>query len=166
MEKIQKIETLICGIIELIIALILGFMVLSMTIQVITRYFIAVQVTWVEDVSVLCIQWITGLGVPLAWFKGTHLEMDITDHLYSEKVKKALYIVLQIVAVYASIQLVRLGTYTFRLNRGFTESAVGYDESFRYVPLIVCGFLLFIAAVFKFLLTVIPIITRQGEKKL
>ena len=164
MEKIQKIESIICKVIELIISLILGFMVVAMTLQVVTRYFVAVQVTWVEDVSVLCIQWITGLGVPLAWFKGTHLEMDITNNLYPEKVKKTLYIILQVVAVYASIQLIKLGNYSYELNKGFTESAVGYDESFRYVPLIICGYLLLIAASFKFLEAVIPLGSKKGEK--
>lgn len=161
MANLKRIENVICIILQTLIAVILGVMVIFMCLQVATRYFVSVQVTWVEDICVLCMQWIAGMGIPLAWFRGTHLTMDITDKIYSEKVKRFFYIALQIVALYAAIRLILLGFYNFRLNRGFKESGVGYDESFRYVPLIICGFLLTVATSFK----VIEICFQFIEKK-
>ena len=164
MSYLKKIEKIICTVLEIVIAIILAFMVISMCIQVATRYFVSVQLTWVEDVCVLSMQWIAGIGIPLAWFRGTHLTMDITDKVYSEKVKRFFYIALQIVALYAAIRLISLGFYNFRLNKGFKESGVGYDESFRYVPLIICGFLLSLATSFKCIEIIASFVNKKKKE--
>lgn len=146
---LYKMEKWICMVIEVSIGIILFVLVGINVLQVVTRYFVAVTITWVEDLSVIGIQWIAALGVPLAWFRKTHLEMDITDKIYSASVKKILWWFMQVVCVFAAIQLISMGLYTMKLNMGFVASAVGYDESLRYVPLVLCGGLLTLAAVFK-----------------
>ena len=147
MEKLlNKIETVICTIIEFLVGIIVVFMVGINILQVVTRYFVDQIITWIEDVSILGVLCITSLGVAYAWFKGQHLMMDITDGIYPEKLKKVLWIVCQIVAVAAGIKLVELGVYNAQLNVGVKATGLQYDESLRYIPLIVCGALLTIAS--------------------
>ncbi len=147
MKLLNKIETIICTAIEIIVGIIVFCMVSINVLQVITRYFVDKVITWIEDVSILGVLCIASLGVAYAWIKGDHLIMDITDELYSEKVKKVLWIICQIVAAVAGIKLVQLGIYNAELNAGVKATGLQYDESLRYVPLIVCGSLLTLATV-------------------
>lgn len=148
MEKIlNKIETIICTAIEFIVGLIVISMVSINILQVVTRYFVDKIITWIEDVSILGVLCIASLGVAYAWFKGEHLIMDITDEIYPERVKKILWVICQFVAVVAGVKLVQLGVYNAQLNLGVKATGLQYDESLRYIPLVVCGALLTVAAV-------------------
>ena len=138
---------MICTAIEIIVGIIVFCMVSINVLQVITRYFVDKVITWIEDVSILGVLCIASLGVAYAWIKGDHLIMDITDELYSEKVKKVLWIICQIVAAVAGIKLVQLGIYNAELNAGVKATGLQYDESLRYIPLIVCGSLLTVATI-------------------
>lgn len=147
MKFLNKTEAVICTAIEVIVGLIVFAMVSINVLQVITRYFVDKVITWIEDVSILGVLCIASLGVAYAWFKGEHLIMDITDEIYSEKVKKIFWVLCQVVAVVAAGKLVQLGIYNAQLNLGVKATGLQYDESLRYIPLIVCGVLLVIAAV-------------------
>lgn len=147
MKLLNKIESAICTAIRFIVGLIVFFMVGINVLQVVTRYFVDKVITWIEDVSILSVLCITALGVSYAWLKGEHLAMDITDELYPEKVKKVLWIISQLVAIVAGVKLAQLGIYNAKLNLGVKATGLQYDESLRYIPLIVCGVLLSVAAV-------------------
>lgn len=147
--KLNKAENFICDVLCAIIAIILLGLVGINVVQVATRYFISVTVTWVEDISILGILWIAAIGVPVAWFKGQHLIMDITDKFYASWLKEACWWILQIVGAISSYSLIDMGIYTMELNRGFIATAVGYDEALRYLPLAVCGVLLGLAVLFS-----------------
>ncbi len=149
MKYINKFENVICLLLRAAIGTILICLVGINVLQIITRYFVEVVITWVEDVSILGILWIAVLGVPYAWFKGSHLEMDITDRLYPQWLKTGFWWGCQAVCLAASVKLAQLGLYNMRLNKGVVATALGYDESFRYLPLVVCGCLLGLAAATK-----------------
>lgn len=168
MEKLKKIEKLICMLLSVVMGIILAILVSINVTQVVTRYFVDVIVTWIEDVSILGIQWITALGVPLAWFYGSHLEMDITDHIYSERMKKFFWWLCQVICLIASVKLIQLGFYNMELNYGAKATGLGYDESLRYLPLVVCGVFLCLAAAFKILENIWPHLdrkSREGERE-
>ncbi len=164
MESIKKCEKVICLILQIIIGAILVGLVGINVLQIITRYFVSKVITWTEDVSILGILWIAALGVPYAWFKGEHLEMDVTDRIYSEKMKTILWWVCQFVCVVASIKLVQLGLYNCKLNVGVKATALGYDESLRYLPLIICGVLLGLASVFKIAEGILAKVTNKTKE--
>ena len=132
-------------------------------LQVVTRYFVDKVITWIEDVSILGVLCIASLGVAYAWFKGEHLAMDITDELYPEKLKKVLWVICQIVAVVAAIKLVQLGVYNAKLNLGVKATGLQYDESLRYIPLIVCGVLLAVAAVINLAKEGVMMVNKKGS---
>ncbi len=149
MKTLKKYEDIICLAIKIIVGCILLYLVGINVLQVITRYFVDRVVTWIEDVSILGILWITALGVPFAWFKSEHLEMDITEHFYPTWAKRFCWWICQIVCLVAAVKLIELGLYSMELNRGVKATALGYDESLRYLTMVVCGILLSIAAIFK-----------------
>lgn len=129
--------------------MILLYLVGINVVQIVTRYFVSVVITWIEDVSILGILWIAALGVPYAWFKGDHLEMDITEKIYPQWLKTGFWWLCQVVCLVAAVNLVQMGLYNMRLNKGVMATAMGYDESLRYLPLVVCGCILGLACVVK-----------------
>ncbi len=129
-----------------VIQVILGFVILIMAaanvIQVVTRYFVSIQVTWVEDVSLLGLYWIFGLGTPMCWIIKQHLNMNAFEEKMSPKLKEVLWVVQNVIGLLAGAGLIKIGLRCIKINSGFVMSAIGFDESFRYYPLIVCGILM------------------------
>lgn len=163
MKLLNKIEAVICATIRLIVGVIVFFMVGINVLQVVTRYFVDKVITWIEDVSILSVLCIAALGVSYAWLKGEHLIMDITDELYPEKLKKVLWIICQLVAVVAGVKLAQLGIYNAELNLGVKATGLRYDESLRYIPLIVCGVLLAVAAVINLAKEWVTHMNKEGN---
>ena len=54
------------------VAAMLMVLVVLATVQVITRYFIAVQIIWIEEVSIYIVTWIAALGMPWMWLAGAY----------------------------------------------------------------------------------------------
>ena len=159
MEKIKKNIVLV---LQFIMGIILLAMIITNFIQMVTRYFVNVTVVWVEDFSVLGLYWLFALGVPMAWLIGAHMEMNILEKVLSAKFKEVISYLVQVAGVYFGVLFVRAGMRALKLNKGYIMSIMGFDEMWRYVPLIVCGFLLIFAAVF---VTVEKILHAVSQKK-
>ena len=89
--------------------------------------------------------------------------MDITDEIYPDKVKKVLWVICQIVAIVAGVKLVQLGIYNAQLNLGVKATGLQYDESLRYIPLVVCGVLLAIAAIINLAKEWVMRVNKKGS---
>ena len=162
-KLLDKTEAIICTAIEFIVGLIVISMVSINVLQVVTRYFVDKVITGIEDVSILGVLCIASLGVAYAWLKGEHLIMDITDEIYPDKVKKVLWVICQIVAIVAGVKLVQLGIYNAQLNLGVKATGLQYDESLRYIPLVVCGVLLAIAAIINLAKEWVMRVNKKGS---
>ena len=123
-------------------------MILANFIQMVTRYFINMTVVWVEDFSILGLYWCFALGMPLAWLLNAHMEMNILEKILSEKVKLVISYLVQLSGVVFGVLFVRAGVRAISLNKGYVMSIIGFDEMWRYVPLVVCGVLLIFSAIF------------------
>lgn len=134
-----------------LIQIALGIVILIMAganvIQVITRYFVSVQVLWVEDVSMMGLYWIFGLGTPMCWIIKQHLNMNAFELKMPKTVRKILWIIQNVIGVICGVGLLILGEKCIRINKGFVMSTIGFDESFRYYPLVVCGVLMVVVCI-------------------
>ncbi len=144
------VDKILDGIVKTI-QVILGIVILIMAganvIQVVTRYFVSVQVMWVEDVSMLGLYWIFGLGTPMCWVLRKHLNMNAFEMKMSPKVRLALWILQNIVGVAGGIGIIYLGAKCIEINSGFVMSTIGFDEAFRYYPLVACGILMIVVCI-------------------
>ena len=144
----KKLENIIVKTLQAMIACLLGFMIIINVVQMVTRYFIALQIMWVEDYSVMCLYWIFALGTPMVWILGQHMDMDILAKVIKGKFKTVLYYVMQFCAFLAGIGLAYTGYRACKLNHGFVMSIAGFDEVWRYIPVVVGGAFLSLASVF------------------
>lgn len=147
LKWVEKVENNICTAMNCLMAVILGAMILINVAQVVCRYLLpSVSLWWSEDISILGILWITALGAPVAWLKKSNLIMDVISGFASEKILKILDVVIDVVGMLSGIGLIVVGRTAYLNNKGFVQSGLKFDESFRYIPVIVFGAGLFIAA--------------------
>lgn len=148
-ETITKIDNLLYTLISWICGLLVLAMVVFNCIGLCARYFLTIPVTWVNDLSLLCLLTNTLLGASVAWAKGQHLVLDLFDKIYPDKVKKLFWWASQIIMIIAGVKIIGLADYNAQLYRGMTLSLLGYDESLKCRIIGVGGVLLLLAAVFK-----------------
>lgn len=144
LQKFKKIFTDV--IVWICAALCLGILLLNFY-NVIARYVLGAAFIYTEDITVISMLWIMGLGISVGWMNREHLLINLIDNLVSEKVLDVLMFLLDILGISTGIGMVYLGRITQAINRGLTQSAIGFDESFRYWPVVVGGVLLIVAAV-------------------
>lgn len=161
-KSIEKIERVICTALDAIIAMILGAMILVMVAQIICRYALPdVTLWWAEDICILGILWITALGAPDAWLKKSNLVMDIISSWANKTFIKCFDIIIDVVGVLAGVGLTIAGKIAYNNNIGFVQSGLRYDESFRYVPIMVFG----IGVAFAAILTLIKLLLKKKSKE-
>lgn len=144
---VDKILDGIVKTIQIILGIIILIMAGANVIQVVTRYFVSVQVMWVEDVSMLGLYWIFGLGTPMCWVLRKHLNMNAFEMKMSPKVRLALWILQNIVGIACGVGIIYLGAKCIEINAGFIMSTIGFDEAFRYYPLVACGILMIVVCI-------------------
>lgn len=161
MENIRKKAVVVM---QFIMGVILLAMILANFIQMLTRYFISMTVVWVEDFSVLGLYWIFALGVPMAWLVGAHMEMNVLEKVMSAKFKKVISYLVQVAGVGVGILFIRCGLRAITLNKGRVMSIMGFDEMWRYVPLVVCGVLTIVSVVFHAITMVMSDLKKKEAK--
>lgn len=147
LKWIEKVENSICTVMNFLMAVILGAMIIINVAQVVCRYLLpSVSLWWSEDISILGILWITALGAPVAWLKKSNLVMDVISGFAGKKFLEISDVAIDVVGMLSGIGLVVVGRIAYLNNKGFVQSGLKFDESFRYIPVIVFGVGLFVAA--------------------
>ena len=146
LSALQKFKKIFTDVIVWICAVIcLGILALNFY-NVIARYLLGGAFIYTEDITVIGMLWIMGLGVSVGWINREHLLINLIDNFLKPKGMEILMFVLDIVGIGAGIGMVYLGRITQSINKGLTQSTIGFDETFRYWPVIIGGVLLVIAA--------------------
>lgn len=147
LSALQKFKKLFTDVIVWICAILCLSILLLNFYNVIARYVLGGAFIYTEDFTVISMLWIMGLGVSVGWMNREHLLIDLIDHFVSPKVLEILMFVMDILGVGVGLGMYKLGRITQAINKGLTQSAIGFDESFRYWPVVVGGILLVVAAV-------------------
>ncbi len=137
----------VSNFLKYIIALLLVILVVLSTVQVITRYFVSVQIIWIEEVSIYIVAWIAAIGASWMWLKRGHIKMDVLGFILPEKVLHKMDYVINIVAAVASIGVIRAGYAAIKVNTGYILSVIGMDEGVKYYPVFVGGIALLCASI-------------------
>lgn len=72
-----------------VIVVLFLFMMISLFIQVVARYFFSISFAWVEQVARLLFIWITFAGVSLAAGKSMHLRVSIIQTIFPKRIGPA-----------------------------------------------------------------------------
>ena len=165
MEKYRKVRKDICNVFRWIMAACLFVLVVLATVQVVTRYFVAVTIVWVEELSIYLMNWMCAIGVAWVWLENcSHIKMDVLDNILSRRTIRLMDAGIDIVTAAMGFATVKIGLRTWQTNHGMVMSVINLDEGNRYLPVIVGGALLLFAA-FYMLVEHIYLLTKKGESE-
>ena len=76
---------------ELLTAIFFILLCLSVTVQVIARYFFNLAFGWGEELPIFLFLWVSFLAAAIAYRDGSHLSVDFIVALFPKKVRFAIY---------------------------------------------------------------------------
>lgn len=138
---LDKISTIISNTLQRLIAVIIAILFAVNLIQVIARYVANHAFVWVNDVTIVGLLWMVSFACPWLWLIRRHLQMDFADAFIPRSVMRVVELVVGVAAIVMGGMLTVSAVEAFKVNTGFVASVIGFDESFRYVPFIICGIL-------------------------
>lgn len=147
LEKLQKIKDVYTKVVITLCAVICWVILLINVFQVLFRYLFKIAFVFTEDVTVIGMLWIMSLGISIGTLHHEHLMINIIDTIVSEKVLNVIKFVVDIVLVFFGFGMIFFGRLSLLANKGFTQSMLGFDESFRYLPVVVGGFFVILAGI-------------------
>lgn len=157
-KGIKKVYTTILVGISALICLVL----VSLNVyNVVIRYFTDATFPYTEDVTVLGMLWMMSLCIGVCWIYREHLTMNIIDGLLKGNGVFILNLFLDLLGVAVGILMIHISKLAYDVNSGFVQSVLGFEESFRYVPIMVGGGLLS----FGCLINLVESILEKGGKK-
>lgn len=157
-KGIKKVyTTVLVGIGALICISLVALNVYNMVI----RYFTNAAFAYTEDVTVLGMLWMMSLNIGVCWIYREHLTMNIIDGLLKGKGFFILNLFLDLLGIAAGILMIHISKLAYVVNSGFVQSVLGFDESFRYVPIMVGGGLLSVGC----LINLVETLLEKGGKK-
>lgn len=95
---------------EILGSLLVAVMVTISFVNVITRYFIKMSLSWSEEITVNLFVWVVLLGSSVAFKKGSHLGMEFVYERLPVKCKKVLFILSSALSIGFFVVLGWLGT--------------------------------------------------------
>ena len=118
------------------------FVILGMNVvQLVMRYVIDKAFTYTEDITILGMLWMMSLGISIGCLNHEHLLINIIDNIIRPENRTKLIFAEDILMIGVGVAMVILGNLSLQMNKGFTQSMIGFDESFRYLPVVVGGVL-------------------------
>ncbi len=160
-EKIEKAKEIYTRIVVGISAVICMIILLTYLGNVCIRYFTKWAFKYTEDITVIGMLWIMCLGLSVGWINREHLVINVIDKFLHARGMKILNLFLDILGVVGGIVITYFSFLSKKFNTGFVQSVIGFDESFRYWPLIVGGILLSITSLASVVSTVL--VWKEGK---
>lgn len=147
LEKLQKAKDLYTKATVGLCAVICWIILLMNVFQVIFRYLFKIAFVFSEDVTVIGMLWIMSIGISIGTLHHEHMMINVIDNIVSEKALDVIKFIVDIILVFFGFAMVYFGRLSLVANKGFTQSMLGFDESFRYFPVVVGGVLQFFAGI-------------------
>ena len=106
------------------------------------RYVLNATPTWVEQVALLLIVWITFLGAAVGVRRGTHLAVDFIRNAAPEPLRKLGLVLCAAALIFFGIMLVWQGYEMFERVARRRIPLLGISEAWRAAPVIIGGALI------------------------
>ncbi len=110
------------------------------------RYVLNDTPTWVEQASLLLIVWITFLGAGVGIWRNTHLSIEFVRDMFPPAARRALTIIADALLAAFGAAMTYYGTSLALGTSRRLIPMLGIAESWRAVPLALCGVLTIVFA--------------------
>lgn len=106
------------------------------------RYVLNATPTWVEQVALLLIVWITFLGAAVGVRRGTHLAVDFIRDAAPEPIRKLGLLICAVALIFFGIMLAWQGYEMFERVSRRRIPLLGLSETWRAAPVIIGGLMI------------------------
>src|SRR5690625_1961582 len=86
----KKLTEVILKVLYVLSVALMFIMLISVSLQVISRYVFGNPFTWTEEVARYAFVWVTFIGMTIGVKKGTHIALDVLQRVLKGKSKKIL----------------------------------------------------------------------------
>ena len=136
-------------VIRFLVLVLLGFMVLIVFANVVTRYYLHFSLAWSEEVTRFMLVWLVFLGSFLAYINDEHLGLDIVVKKMPPTLRKIVAVFTNALVIFALYAVLEGGYLMMMANFDWLSPAAEIPQGYVYfvVPF-VCG-LMIVQAVLK-----------------
>ncbi|PNR94125.1 hypothetical protein HWHPT5561_06895 [Petrotoga sp. HWH.PT.55.6.1] len=136
-------------LIELICILILLFLVVITSQQVLMRFIFNRPASWGEELSIILLIWFGYLGIIIGLRDDKHISISFLVNKFPEKVKKLVDILGRLLIAWFSLLMFQHGLQIVKLDAIREMPATGIPASYVSFALVITGLLILIESVLK-----------------
>lgn len=140
LDGLAMISTVVASAMMVILIGIFGWLVYG-------RYVLNATPTWVEQVALLLIVWITFLGAAVGVRRGTHLAVDFIRDAAPVPIRKIGLLICAVALIFFGVMLAWQGYEMFERVMRRRIPLLGVSEAWRAAPVIIGGFMTALFAV-------------------
>lgn len=155
LDRLAGLCILVAGISQVCLIVMFGWLVFG-------RYILNDTPTWVEQLSLLLVVYITFLGAAAGVHHGTHLSIDFIREAFPSVPRQVMRYLADITVLIFGTFMAWQGWVLVLSNTRRMIPMIGMTESWRAAPLAICGALMALFAVFHILRRLAGV-ERAGE---
>jgi TRAP-type C4-dicarboxylate transport system permease small subunit len=156
-EKINNILEKVFKILEWLSRIILVVMTLLVSAQVISRSGFNFSIKWAEEVSLICMIYITFFTLALGIHYDSHLRIEMFMQWLPKKGRRALDFINNLLLLFVSIMMVYYGWRLALYGRASLMPAIHVPTSIIYIPIPIAG----LASCFHLILRIFGMIPQS-----
>jgi TRAP-type C4-dicarboxylate transport system permease small subunit len=143
-EKMEKMQTLFC-------VAALGAIVLVLSLEILLRQFLGINLQWALDLSALLMVWICFIGASMVYRRKGHIGIEVLVKLFPESLQKTLNVAMYLlIGTGLVVLMIRAGSLML-VQRGQEIVSLGISRSFLSFPVAVGTGLMLLTSVYLIL---------------
>lgn len=139
LDGLAQLATALASVMIVVLIAIFGWLVYG-------RYVLNATPTWVEQVALLIVVWITFLGAAVGVRRRTHLSVDFIRDALPRPLRNAALILVAVALVFFGAMLTWQGYEMFGRTARREIPLLGISEGWRAVPVVIGGVMIFLFA--------------------
>ena len=155
-----------CRLLEAALIAAVAVLVIDVLWGVFTRYALAEQAKWSEELARFLLVWISLLGGAVAFGEKSHLGVDYFVSKFEPSARKFIAIIAQLIVLFFAVSIFLIGgikVVAYALNMEQMTPALGWKMGYVYLALPIAGVFMVLFTVEQLLETLFTKSSNQGE---
>jgi TRAP-type C4-dicarboxylate transport system permease small subunit len=143
-EKLERMQTIFC-------VAALGAIVVVLSLEILLRQFLGINLQWALDLSALLMVWICFIGASMVYRRKGHIGIEVLVKLFPEGLQKMLNVVMYLlIGAGFVVLMIRAGSLML-VQRGQEIVSLGISRSFLSFPVVLGTALMLVTSVYLIL---------------
>lgn len=153
---LQKISNVITKIMKVLMIIFFAYMVISLGVEVISRYIFSKSFIWANESARYIMIWMIFIGAAEIMFNDEHIKVTVVEDLLKGKAHKVLNIVQEVIGLIMSVLMISYSFPQVRLASKAVSSNMGINMGIVYGIFPVVTILMAVAYLFRIVIKLVP----------